>query len=197
MPYDCFHYYLNDGRFTWRHDQMLQAIAKSLKSIPDSVLYVDLPGYITPSVISGSSLRPDLLLTVSSKYLYILELTVGFEANLLNIAIRKTNKYEDLVKRQKNQYGSVKFISLFISTLGVFSLHSTDFLNMLKETGFDDKHVNYIIRTLTIIEIRTTYYVFCKRGKIGTIQSCYLPNQILYFLTFVFTLLYLHFFCHL
>ena len=157
--------YLNDGRFTWRHDSMLQFIAKSLKSIPDSVLYVDLPGYITPSVISGNSLRPDLLLTVSSKCLYILELTVGFEANLLNNAIRKTKKYEDLVKRQNYQYDSVKFISLSICTLGVFSLHSTDFLNMLKETGFDDKHVNYIIKTLTIIAIRTTYYVFCKRGK--------------------------------
>ena len=89
--------YLNDGRFTWRHDSLLPFIAESLKSIPDSVLYVDLPGYITPSVMSGSSLRPDLLLTVSSKCLYILELTVGFEANLLNNAIRKTNMYEDLV----------------------------------------------------------------------------------------------------
>ena len=83
--------------------------------MPDSVLYVDLPGHITPSVISGNSLRSDLLLTVSSKCLYILELTVGFEA--------------------KHQYGSVKFISLPISTLGVFSFHLSDILNMLKETG--------------------------------------------------------------
>ena len=67
--------------------------------------------------------------------------------------------------RQKHQYDSVKFISLSISKLGVFSLRSTDFLNMLKETGFDDKRVNYIIRTLKIIAIRTTYYAFCKRGK--------------------------------
>ena len=136
---------------------MLQFIVTSLKSIPDSVLYVDLPGYITPSVISGNSLRPDLLLTVSSKCLYVLELTVCFESNLLNNAIRKTNKYEDLVKHQKHQHDSVKFISLSISTLGVFSLHSTDVLNMLKETGFDEKHVNYIIRTHN--------YMFCKKGK--------------------------------
>ena len=102
---------------------MLQFIGKSLKSIPDSVLYVDFPSYITPLVISGNSLRPDLLLNVSSKCLYILELTVGFEANLLDTAIRKTYKYEDLVKRQKHQYDSVQFISLSLSTLGVFSLH--------------------------------------------------------------------------
>ena len=66
------------------------------------------------------------------------------------------NKYEDLMGRHY-QYDSVKFINLSLSTIGVFSLRSADFCNMLQETGFDDKHVNYIIRTLTIIAIRTTY----------------------------------------
>ena len=157
--------YLNDGRFTWRHNSMLQFIASCFKSVPNSVLYVDLPGFITPSVISGNSLRPDLLLTVSKKCLYILELTVGFETNLLTNASRKTRKYEDLIRLQQNQFDCVKFISLSISTLGVFSNQSSDFLNMLKETGFDEKHIKYVIKTLTDIAIRTTYYVFCKRGK--------------------------------
>ena len=143
--------YLNDGRFTWRHNSMLQFIANSFKSVPDSVLYVDLPGFITPSVLSGYSLRPDLFLTISKKCLYILELTVGFETNLLTNAVRKAKKYEDLIRLQQHQFDSVKFISLSISTLGVFSLQSNDFLIMLKEIGFDDKHINYITRTLTSI----------------------------------------------
>ena len=144
---------------------MLQFIASCFKSVPDSVLYVDLPGFITPSVISGNSLRPDLLLAVSKKCLFILELTVGFETNLLTNASRKTRKYEDLIRLQQNQFDIVKFISLSISTLGVLSNQSSDFLNMFKETGFDKKHIKYIIKTLTDIAIRTTYYVFCKRGK--------------------------------
>ena len=144
---------------------MLQFIANSFKSVPDSVLYVDLPGFITPSVLSGYSLRPDLLLTISKKCLYILELTVGFETNMLTNAVRKAKKYEDLIRLQQHQFDSVKFISLSISTLGVFSLQSNDFLIMLKEIGFDDKHINYITRTLTGIAIQSTYYVFCKRGK--------------------------------
>ena len=110
-------------------------------------------GFITPSVISGNSLRPDLLLTVSKKCLYILELIVGFETNL-NTS-RKTRKYEDMIRLQQNQFDSVKFISLSISTLGVFSNQSSDFLNMLKETGFDEKHIKYIIKTLTDIAIVT------------------------------------------
>ena len=102
---------------------------------------------------------------MSKKCLYILELTVGFETNLLTNASRKTRKYEDLIRLQQNQFDCVKFISLSISTLGVFSNQSSDFLNMLKETGFDEKHIKYVIKTLTDIAIRTTYYVFCKRGK--------------------------------
>ena len=58
--------YLNDDRCAWHYNSMLQFITKSLKSIPDSVLFVDLPGYITPSLTSGNSLRPDLLLALSS-----------------------------------------------------------------------------------------------------------------------------------
>jgi hypothetical protein len=47
-----------------------------------SKLYVDLSGFITPSVITGDQLRPDLLLAIENKVLYVLELTVGFETNL-------------------------------------------------------------------------------------------------------------------
>ena len=77
---------------------------------------------------------------------FILELTVSFETNLLNNAICKTTKCEDFVRSQQYHCDSVKFISLSISTLGVFSLYSPDILNLLKETGFEDKHLKYIVR---------------------------------------------------
>ena len=68
-------------------------------------------------------------------------------------------------RKQQYQFDNVKFISLTISTLGVFSLQSNDFLITLKEIGFDDKDINYITRTLSGIAIRSIYYVFCKRRK--------------------------------
>ena len=71
---------------------LLHFIANSMKSVPDSVLYADLPGFVTPSVVTGDTLRPDLLLAISNKCLYILELTVGFENNLLSNFSRKKNK---------------------------------------------------------------------------------------------------------
>jgi hypothetical protein len=74
--------YLDEGRFTWQHNSVLNFIASSLMSGERSKLYVDLPGFITPSVITGYQLRPDLLLAIENKVLYVLELTVGFETNL-------------------------------------------------------------------------------------------------------------------
>ena len=86
--------YLNEGRFTWRHDSVLNFIASILKSVNHSNLYADLPSYISPSVLTGDELRPDLLITLEDKCIYILELTVGFESNLLTNATRKRQKYQ-------------------------------------------------------------------------------------------------------
>ena len=49
--------YLNEGRFTWRHDSVLNFIASILKSVNHSNLYVDLPGYISPSVLTRDVIR--------------------------------------------------------------------------------------------------------------------------------------------
>jgi len=95
---------LTQGRFTWRHDSILHFIAKTFQSIPSSTLYADIPGFTSPSVITGDSLRPDLLLHFQKKCLYIIELTVGFESNLAKNANRKKVKYLDLVNQLKDNY---------------------------------------------------------------------------------------------
>ena len=72
-------------------------------------MYVDLPGFVSPSVITGDEfIRPDLLLTIGNKILYILELTVGFETNLKTNSDRKLEKYLTLVTDQENIYDEVK-----------------------------------------------------------------------------------------
>ena len=74
--------YLDEGRFTWRHNSALKFIANSFQSIVGSTLYVDLPGFLSPCIISGDTFRPDILLVTKDKKLFVLELTVGFETNL-------------------------------------------------------------------------------------------------------------------
>ena len=50
-------------RFTWRHDSILNFIAKSLQPIINvhSSLYADVNGFLNPLIITGGNYRPDLL----------------------------------------------------------------------------------------------------------------------------------------
>ncbi len=122
--------YLNEGHFTWRHDSVLNFIASSLKSARHSNLYADFPGYISLAVLTGNELHPDLLITLENKYIYILELTVGFESNLLTNATCKRQKYEELINKQHKYYEKVKFVNLSNSSLEVFSHSSLSFIEV-------------------------------------------------------------------
>ena len=157
--------YLNEGRYTWRHNSVLQVIASTPQTIKGASLFVALPGFVSPSVITGDILRPDLLLEFHNKYLYILELTIGYESNLTSNIVRKDRKYQDLTRTLQHHYNNVKFINRSINTLGVFSSHSVDFTAVLKELSMDDRHLAYIQRKISSITIRSTYYVFCRKGQ--------------------------------
>ena len=152
-------------RFTWRHDSVLNFIAQTLQPVNNSNLFVDLPGYKSPSIVTGDTFRPDLLLSINSDYLYILELSVGYESNLQTNVDRKRRRYEDLITQQKKQFKSVKFVNLSISSLGVFSKECHSFLDMLNDLGLDKRHQYFAIRKIMSIAIRTTYYIFCCRDK--------------------------------
>ena len=158
--------YLDEGRFTWRHDSVLNFLASTLTAVQNSTLYADIPGFVNPSVITGDRLRPDLLLVTENRCLYILELTVGYESNLQVNANRKRQKYLDLIKEQEADYDKVKFVNLSLSTLGVFSRSSENFDGMLRSLKCDAKFCKYIKKKIVNMCIRTTYYIFCKRNKV-------------------------------
>jgi hypothetical protein len=62
-------------RFTWRHD-CTYFLAKTFQNLNECKLIVDLPGFESPSIITGDEYRPDLLVSTSDKHLYVVELTV-------------------------------------------------------------------------------------------------------------------------
>ena len=152
-------------RFTWRHNSILNFLASNRQSINGVNLFVDLPNYKSPSIITGNPHRPDLLLLTSEDYLYIVELTVGFESNLENNVKRKKCKYSELIVEQRRHHKSVKFINLSISSLGVFSNECSTFIEMLKDLRFESNHHEFLIKRVTTIAIRTTYYIFCCWNK--------------------------------
>ena len=158
---NCQHYL---ERFTCRQDSILNFIATSLQTaINDrSSLYADVNGYLR----TGDTFRPDILFLIHSKCLYILELTVGFESNLCKNAMRKREKYKNLINDLISDYKCVKFVNLSMNSLGVFSDECSTFLDMMNDIGIDNKQQLYIIRKIMNIAIRATYFIFCCRNKI-------------------------------
>ena len=127
--------------------------------------YVDFPAYLSPCIVTGDSLRSDLLLISPNNCLYILELTVGFEKNLNINSHRKEEKYRPLLKDLNCDYQQVQFFNLSMSCLGIFGQSSDSFLEMYKRIGIDQRQPNYILNKVSSIIIRTTYDIFRSRNK--------------------------------
>ena len=119
--------YLKDDRYTWCHNSVLLSLAKTVSSFSDCLLYADLPSCLPPSVITGDSLRPDLVFISKNSILYILELTVGFESNVQINSDRKASKYSSLILDLKHTYSDVKFVNLSMSTIGIMDKSSESF----------------------------------------------------------------------
>ena len=97
----------------------------------------------------------------------ILELTVGFEFNLKNNAVRKKEKYMNVVKDMRSNYRCVKFVNLSMSSLSVFSNECSTFLEMMNGIGIDktQQHYMYVIKKMINLAIRAIYFIFCRRNK--------------------------------
>ena len=145
-------------------DSALNFLASSLQYLKHYSFYVDLPQYLSPSLITGDDLRQDML-TSSSDILYVIELSVGFETNLNSNTSRKFEKYCHLLHHLCTKYHLVKFFNLSISSLGIFGQSCNSFIQMCTDLSINTGHTNYIITELTNIIIRTTYYIFCMRNK--------------------------------
>ena len=151
----------------------LQFKQKQRRASPNPLLFYyyyyyyfsDLPGYLSPSILTGDTFRPDLLLLLPLNCLYVLELTVGYEPNFYSNAIRKEKKYQQLMLELRSQYKEVHFVNLSMGALGVMNNSSTSFLDMMKDLGFDENTRSFIIRRLMAISIRATYFIFYRRNN--------------------------------
>ena len=102
---------LNQGRFTWRHNTVLNYLSNTIiANKPDNLeVFADLPGLD----LNGSTIPPDILVTTSrpdlvllsreTKKVFVLELTCSFERNMDNANARKTLKYTALKQDIEDQ----------------------------------------------------------------------------------------------
>ena len=112
--------YLADGGYTWRHNSVLLFLARSFSSLQNCSLYADLPFFLSSSLITNDSLRPDLALISPDNALYLLELTVGFETNIEKNSNSKATKYKPPLRDLNYRYRSINFVNISMSALGIF-----------------------------------------------------------------------------
>ena len=82
---------LNKLRYNWRHDSILANLMKKLENLINKqmVLYADLADYKSPTRVTGSLQRPNIV-TVGINKAYVIELTVEFETQIrINTERRK------------------------------------------------------------------------------------------------------------
>ena len=80
--------YFEQGRYTLRHDSVLNFIADTLSGLQSCSIYADLPALLYLSLITGNSLRPDLILISKNNDLYILFKKINFD-KCLRFGIKK------------------------------------------------------------------------------------------------------------
>ena len=122
-------------RYTSRHDNILNILAAWLKSLKqsDTSLFADISSddYSRIDQVFESVCRPDLVLVKRSK-VYVMELTVCHESNLLKSKLFKANKYQDIKNHIKSEYsnftvelltiGFVADLSEFCESLGIITI---------------------------------------------------------------------------
>ena len=154
---------LVEKRYNWRHDSILLNIAKFLCSFPELDVYCDINEHFkNPSIITGERYRPDIIF-IKNKLLLIIELTVGFETNMMKNFERKKEKYEQLIYNLSTEY-TVEYVNLSLGALGVVN-EKSELKKKLSKFGINDQSANFITKRIINICIRTTYYIFCMRNK--------------------------------
>ena len=153
------------SRYTSRHDNILNILAAWLKSVKhhDTSLFVDVSSVDYSSIdhVFEPVCRPDLVLVRKSN-VYVMELTVCHESNLLKSKLYKTNKYIDIKNHIKPEYAhfNIELFTIEISVLGFIS----DCRVFCESLGIGNmpKHVlSSIIRSA----LSSSHNIYCLRNS--------------------------------
>ena len=159
---------LNQFRFNFRHDSVLNHIYKTIKPhISNNMkIYCDLPGQrinsgTIPSHILPSSQIPDLVL-VQDKALFIMELTCPFPDNVDKAHQYKINKYANLIQDIEERGFKANCYCIEVSSLGnVNSNNKLTLRNFLKDICIQGKvKASNLITDLSKISLLTSYSIY-------------------------------------
>ena len=153
-----------ENRYNYRHNSRLLNLGRILESIKSIDIYIDIPGYKCPTMITEDNQRPDLIV-ISNNKLYLLEISAGQETNIDVNSKRKEENYRSLKDRSAQLYNSAQFINLSMGTLGVYGETFTNLVKFLSDLGMNKKEIHFALCKIYNVCIRCTHYIFCFRNK--------------------------------
>ena len=165
---------LKQGRYTWRHDSVLSFLANVCKGSGDNMpkVYVDLTDHpwqtvtTIPQEILPSSQRPDLVMFWPNlKKIFLVELTVPFEPNIVSAHLRKVNKYASLVSDLQDKGLTVDFLALEVGSRGYISPENLKALKQLTKMSHVNVSFKSIRDQLSKIALCTSFSIFCSKSE--------------------------------
>ena len=157
---------LDQGRYTWRHDSVLQVIFQNFKkNLPLCYkLYADLPdcqasvsplSTIPPHITSTLS-RPDLVL-VSTDSIVLVELSVvtNTQHHFLAAKTRKEDRYGSLLSDLQHAGYLVDLVTIEVGSLGHFMPET-----VTKLSSICKKSINHILQQGARVAISCSYRIY-------------------------------------
>ena len=156
---------LDQKRYTWRHDNILQYIKSKITNKKYTV-YSDIKGAETvnggtiPPNLTVTNLRPDIVI-IDNNTVNLFELTVPFETNINKRHTEKTNKYAHFLTDITILTPSLEAFE--IGSRGIITKDNRERLKKLHK--FVDKDISFKTFTHKISEISivSSYYIFLQR----------------------------------
>lgn len=182
---NCCALSLNEGRFTYRHDNVLQYIAKCLDQ-DKYKCYIDIPEHQTPAGgtlppnIAVTNLKPDIVvIDKQKKSVTIFELTVPAEHRLKIAHDLKFQKYSHF---ETNPNFTVKVVPFEVgSHTGYISSDNKKYIHTLHKHCKKSIKLKKFMQNMSAISVLSSYYLFnCRNydawGDMEPILAPF-PNQ--------------------
>ena len=167
---------LADGRYTWRHDQVLMKLLPFIKRHnPTAAVFADIPNHracesppaTIPVELSTTTARPDIVLH-KGKSVILLELTIPWNsvASITSAKARKENKtsYQLLISDLTNSGYSVHYTTIEIGCLGHYTSDAYASLKTIAPSSSRASRRDTLLAA-SKAAISCSYHIFSCRGS--------------------------------
>ena len=159
---------LKEGRFLWRHNSVLNLMAKLIKAGKSESLemYADLPdlwlnGGTVPPDILVTSLRPDLvIINREEKKIELMDLTCSFEKNIDQAHIRKSDGYNDLKLDIQKEGWTVYLTPYEVGSRGQVTKRNKDSIIKVLKRNKVKTNNSKLFKDMSKISLLCSYSIF-------------------------------------